>query len=201
VPPSPPAATGTGFLQMCRAVRKRLPEGRYRHSLGVARTAERLARCYGVSCARARVAGVLHDIARHWSPEDLLGYARRHRLRVDSSDEAAPVLLHARVAADLARREFGVDDRDVLSAIATHTVAEPGMSPLQKILFVADACEPSRRFAGRAALERAALRSLDDGMIACIASALDYFRERGIAAAPQTMEVYTQLVKSNGSPS
>jgi len=186
---------------MCRAVRERLPEGRYRHSLGVARTAERLARRYGVSRAHARVAGLLHDVARHWKPEDLLDYARRHHLRIDTNEEAVPVLLHARVASDLARREFGVDDADVLSAIATHTVAEPDMSPLQKILFVADAIEPSRRFAGRDALERAALRSLDEGMLASITSALDYFRERGIAAAPQTMEVYTQLVKSNGTPS
>lgn len=186
---------------MCRTVRERLPEGRYRHSLGVARTAEKLARRYQVSRERARVAGILHDVARPWSADKLLAYAHEHGVRIDASEAAAPVLLHARISADIARREFGVSDADVLRAIETHTVAEPGMSPLQQIVFIADAVEPSRRFEGRAALESAALRSLAEGMLACIASSLEYFRERAVSVAPQTMEVYTQLVKSNGSPS
>ena len=186
---------------MCRTVRQRLPEGRYRHSLGVARTAERLARRYGASRAHARMAGVLHDLARHWNADELLAYARQHGLRIDPSEAAMPVLLHARIGADIARQEFGVTDPDLLAAIETHTIAAPGMSTLQKILFLADAVEPSRRFADRDRIEAAALHSLDEGMLASIRSSLDYFRERGIRAAPQTMEVYTKLVKSNGSPS
>ena len=186
---------------MCRTVRRRLPEGRYRHSLGVARAAERLARRYGASRQHARIAGVLHDLARHWNAAELLAYARRHGLRIGPSEERAPVLLHARIGADIARREFGVTDADALAAIETHTVAVPGMSTLQKIVFMADAIEPSRRFAERDGIEAAAMRSLDEGMLACIRSSLDYLRERGIPAARQTMEVYKTLVKSNGSPS
>ena len=162
---------------------------------------EKLAWRYGVSREDARTAGVLHDIARPWSAEKLLDYAREHGLRIDAHESAAPVLLHARVGADVAKREFGINGADILRAIETHTVAEPGMSALQKIVFIADTVEPARRFQGRAGLEAAAFRSLDEGMLACIAASLEYFRERGVSVAPQTMEVYTQLVKSNGSPS
>lgn len=166
--------------------------------LGVARAAERLARRYGASRANARVAGLLHDCARHWRPEELLAYAREHRVAVSEHERAAPVLLHAKIGADIARREFGVTDADTLAAIETHTVAVPGMSDLQKILFVADTVEPSRRFEARAALETIALRSLDEGMLACLKASIDYLLARDVPIAPSTVEVYNTLVQRNG---
>lgn len=186
---------------MCRAVRARVPVQRYRHVLGVARVAERLARRYGASRANARVAGVLHDCARHWEPEALVAYAHEHHLPVSEQERAAPVLLHAKIGANIARREFGVTDADTLAAIETHTVAVPGMSALQKILFVADTVEPSRRFEARASLEAIALRSLDDGILACLKASIDYLLARDVPIAPSTVEVYNALVQRNGKTS
>ena len=186
---------------MCRAVRTRLSPPRYRHVLGVARTAEKLARRYGVPRAKARVAGVLHDIARQWTPEQLVAYAAEHELRPSATERIEPILLHARVAADIAAREFGVTDADTLAAIETHTVAVPGMSALQQILFIADTCEPSRRFEGRGALEAAALRSLDEGLFESVRASLAYLIQRNVPIAPETVEVYNQLVIRHGSTS
>jgi predicted HD superfamily hydrolase involved in NAD metabolism len=186
---------------MCRAVRARLPERRYRHVLGVARTAEKLAHRYGASRAKARVAGVLHDCARHWEADALLAYAREHHLPISADERAAPVLLHAKIGADIARREFGVSDADTLAAIETHTVAVPGMSDLQKILFLADTFEPSRGFASRAALEAMAMSSLDAGMLACLKASIEYLLGRDIPIAPSTVEVYNTLVESHGTTS
>jgi predicted HD superfamily hydrolase involved in NAD metabolism len=181
-------------LSLCRAVRARFAPPRYRHVLGVARMAEKLARRYGASTLKARTAGLLHDVARQWSPDELLAYAAVHGLAIDDAERAAPVLLHARVGADVARREFGVDDRDTLAAIETHTVAVTGMSDLQKIVFIADSCEPSRRFEGRAALEAAAFVSLDAGMRAGLQSSFEHLKARGIPIAPHSVEVYDQLI-------
>jgi len=186
---------------MCRVVRARVPERRYRHVLGVARTAEKLARRYGASTAKARIAGVLHDYARHWEPVTLLAYAREHQLPVTEYERSAPVLLHAKIGADIARREFGVGDTDTLAAIETHTVPAPGMSDLQKILFLADTFEPSRRFESRAALEAIALRSLDEGMLACLKASIEYLLARDVPIAPSTVEVYNTLVQLNGKTS
>ena len=180
---------------MCKSVRARLTSARYRHSLGVARTAEKLARRYDVPRVKARIAGVLHDLARPWTPDELLAYAHEHGLAPSKTEQMAPLLLHARVGVDLARREFGVTDADTLAAIATHTVAIPGMSDFQKIVFMADTFEPNRRFEARAALEAAALRSLDEGMLACVKASIDYLLRREVPIAPETVEVYNQLVK------
>jgi predicted HD superfamily hydrolase involved in NAD metabolism len=180
-------------------MRGRLSKPRYRHALCVARTGEKLARKHGGSRAAARIAGVLHDVAREWSPKKLLEYAREHGLPVSDLELASPLLLHARVGADVAQREFGVTDPDVLAAIATHTVAEPRMSELQKIMFVADTVEPTRTYVGREALEAAALRALDEGLLGCVKASMEYLLARGVPVAPQTLEVYNALVTRYGT--
>jgi predicted HD superfamily hydrolase involved in NAD metabolism len=137
---------------------------------------------------------MIHDIARKWSPEQWLEYSRAHGLPVTETELQAPVLLHATVAAQIAREQFGISDPDVLAAIEHHTVAVPDMSDLEKILYIADSIEPSRTFAGRAALESAADRSLDEGMLACIQASLEYLKSNDIAAPPATLALYHQLV-------
>lgn len=57
---------------------------------------------------------------------------------------AAPHLLHADVSAIVARDVFGVEDEEVLQAIANHTLGRPGMSLLCSIVFLADSLEPGR---------------------------------------------------------
>jgi predicted HD superfamily hydrolase involved in NAD metabolism len=167
--------------------------------LGVARTAEKLARRHGGSRKAMRLAGVLHDIAREWPPEKLLAYAQQHGLAISELEFASPILLHAKVGADIAKREFGITDPDVLGGIETHTVAEPGMSDAQKMMFIADTVEPSRTYKRRAELEALALRSLDEGMLGCVRASMEYLLVRGVPMAPQTVEVYNALVQRYGT--
>jgi len=178
-------------------VRSTLDPRRYRHVLGVARTAERLARRFGESTAKARIAGMLHDIARLWEPRALFDYAREHGISVSEAEQAAPVLLHSRIGADIARRSYGITDSETLAAIEHHTVAVPGMSALEKILYIADSIEPSRTFPARAALAALAEKSLDEGLLACIASSLEHLIARRVPIAPQTLALYNSLAKHN----
>ncbi len=180
---------------MCSAVREAMPRDRYRHVLGVAREAERLARRYGSSTRKARNAAMVHDIARMWTADELVQYACAHGLVISPAEQQAPILLHARIGAHIGRERFGIEDPQMLLAIERHTVAVPGMSDLEKILYIADTTEPSRSFPGRAALVAAANLSLDEGLKACIKSSMEYLTERGIPIAPQTLVLYNQLVQ------
>jgi predicted HD superfamily hydrolase involved in NAD metabolism len=193
--------SGADFLRMCKAVRGRMGVGRYRHCAGVARMAERLAVRYGASTLKARVAGVLHDVARLWKSEELIAYADAHGIPVSGEARLAPVLLHAAVGADIARREFGVHDPDVLGAMVHHTIAGPGMTDLEKIVYIADTIEPSRKYEERATLEAAAFRSLDEGLLGCLEESMRYLSSRRIAIAQETTQLYDEMVKRNaGAP-
>lgn len=142
--------------------RNRLSEGRYGHTLRVAGTAEDLARVHGLDPDRARLAALVHDAAREiGEPEEFLRLAREWDLPVGEPERQSPKLLHGPVAAELARRELGVEDEEVLEAIRVHTVGGPGMGPLALVLYVADKIEPARDYpsAGRLrALSREDLR-------------------------------------------
>jgi predicted HD superfamily hydrolase involved in NAD metabolism len=176
------------FVRAARAVRAALDQRhRYAHVLRVARMSARLARAHGVDPQRARVAGMLHDLARLYPADRLLRECAERGLAIDAFERAHPVVLHARLGAELARERFGCDDPAVLSAIRKHTLADAVMSPLDKVVYLADGLEPGRDFADRAALAALAFRDLDAALRASVASSIAYLRERGLAVAPQTL--------------
>jgi predicted HD superfamily hydrolase involved in NAD metabolism len=128
-------------------VRDRLSEKRYAHTLRVANTAEDLARTHDLDRDRARLAALLHDAAREiGEPEEFVKLAEAWDLPIGGPERESPKLLHGPVAAELARRELGVDDEDVLEAIRVHTVGQPGMGPVALVLYVADKIEPAREY-------------------------------------------------------
>ncbi len=126
--------------------RTRLSEKRYGHTSRVADTAERLAQIHGLDPVRVRLAALLHDAARETEPAEFLRLAEKWDLDVGEPERQSPKLLHGPVAAELARRELGVEDDEVLGAVRAHTVGEPGMAPLSLALYVADKIEPARDY-------------------------------------------------------
>ena len=162
-------------------------EHRYAHSVRVARCAELLAMRHAASAQKARVAGLLHDVARLYPADRLLDECALRNMAIDDAERAAPVLLHARLGAKLARERFGVDDPEILSAIAKHTTADARMSTLDCVLYLADGLEPGRAFEERAALWSLALSDVRAAMRETLASTLRYLRRRGLPVAPQSL--------------
>lgn len=121
-----------------------VPPSRIQHILGVEQMAIELAGHYHLSVEKAAQAGLMHDLAKYYKPQKLLQMAREEGLDLDPVDEANPHLLHAEVGSLLARDLFGVNDEEVLQAIANHTLGRPGMSSLSCIVFLGDSIEPGR---------------------------------------------------------
>jgi predicted HD superfamily hydrolase involved in NAD metabolism len=181
-------ASGVEFVRAARRVREHIGQRhRYTHILSVARTAERLARTHGVDAASARVAGLLHDLARLYPGERLLRECAERGMPIDEFERENPVVLHARLGAELARDWFGVTDEAILSAIRKHTLAAATMSPLDEILYLADGLEPCRDYAGRADMLALAFEDLRAAMAAHLSEALAHQRERGLTPSPQTL--------------
>ena len=65
----------------------------------------------------------------------------------DNASEAeikAPAVIHAKYGAYLAENKYGIQDPEIISAIACHTTGKPDMTTLDKILYIADYIEPRR---------------------------------------------------------
>ena len=89
-------------------------------------------------------AGLLHDCARCMSLNEQKAYVEKFNLSIPVDETDYPFLLHNRVGAHMAERDYGIEDRNVLAAIETHTCGDQEMSDLQKMVYIADAIEPTR---------------------------------------------------------
>jgi len=179
---------GNGFASLTQRVREHLgQDARYEHSLRVARCADTLAQRHGVDARKARLAGMLHDLARLYAPGRLLSECEARGFFIEPFERAHPVLLHARLGAAIARERFGVDDAEVLSAIEKHTTAAGDMSPLDCVVYLADSLEPARTFPERAAVWELAQHDLPAAMREILALTLRRHARKGAAAAPPTL--------------
>ncbi len=122
---------------------QRVSPPRLRHILGVEAMAQELAAQYGLDVQKAAWAGLMHDLAKSFPPEQLLEMVGQQR-DLDEIEQAEPHLLHAEAGSLVARDTFQVQDPEILAAIANHTLGRPGMDPLSCVVFVADALEPNR---------------------------------------------------------
>lgn len=130
------------------ALRDRLSESGFAHSVRVAETAGALADVYGVDREVAMLAGLLHDWDRELESAELIESARSHDIPIGAVEQGSPYLLHALTgAADVREALPGLDER-VYDAIARHTVGAREMTDTDMIVWVADMIEPGRRHAG-----------------------------------------------------
>ncbi|MFA5097611.1 MAG: bis(5'-nucleosyl)-tetraphosphatase (symmetrical) YqeK [Candidatus Margulisiibacteriota bacterium] len=170
-----------------KKLRTLIGHDRYRHSLSVAKTAARLASIHGVSVERAKTAGLLHDCAKGMERGSLLRSAKRLRLPPGLKDSGHYHLFHSFVSAHLAKKLFGIKDRDVLKAIEHHTSGRAGMSRLEKVIYISDHIAPGRKWPGLRRLRRLAKQNLDKTVALVAEEMIKYLLERKAPIFEQTL--------------
>lgn len=184
----------TDIRKIRRAMEKSLEEKRYEHTLGVAYTAAALAMRYGASIESAELAGLLHDCAKGMEEEKSISFCEKHHIGITDVERRKPQLLHAKVGSFLAMNTYKVHDKDVINAILNHTTGRPGMSLLEKIIFVADYIEPGRKQAPHLdEIRRLAFQNLDRALLRILEDTIIYlqnFLEDIDPMTEKTLEYY-----------
>jgi predicted HD superfamily hydrolase involved in NAD metabolism len=183
----------TGDLKQIRkTLEKELEPKRYEHTLGVAYTAATMAMVHGEDSDKALLAGMLHDCAKCLSYRRQLALCKENGIPLSEVEtEKDSPLLHAKAGMALAKTKYGVEDEDVLNAICYHTTGRPAMSPLEKIIYIADYMEPGRKHAQNLPLVRKmAYQDLDDTMRQILSDSLSYLSEKGGTIDPMTEKTY-----------
>jgi predicted HD superfamily hydrolase involved in NAD metabolism len=189
--------------ELLRAGLTKVPPGLAEHVLRVADEATRLADVHGVDRDSARIAALAHDILRAHAPDRLLAIAEEQGFAMDPADRMEPVLMHGPLAVPILQEQYKLMDADVLGAVALHTTAGPGMSRLQKLLFVADKIDPHKMNGRAPALRVADLAETD--LDAALLAYLDYqvttALERGWPLHPNTIAARNELLRERrGQP-
>ena len=179
------------FLQLEEYLKGILKKSRYRHTIGVANTCACMAMKYGYDMDKAYLAGLLHDNAKGLSEEELLKLAKRADIKCSSFEKRHPFILHGPVGAYIAEKEFKINDREVLLAIANHTTGRPEMTLLEKIVFLADFFEPGRCEAPNLPQVRAlAFEDIDRCLLRVLEDTLTYLKASGSDTDSKTLETY-----------
>lgn len=179
---------------------KALDHKRFEHTLGVAYTATALAMCYQTDINKAQIAGLLHDCAKCISDEKKIAICTKHNIQINAIELNNPFLLHAKVGSYMAMKKYNVHDPDIINAILNHTTGRPGMSELEKIIYIADYIEPGRKQAPNLSVVRKlAFQDLDQALLKILEDTLKYLQDSGNEIDPMTQktyEFYLSLVKN-----
>ncbi|MDL2301922.1 bis(5'-nucleosyl)-tetraphosphatase (symmetrical) YqeK [Lachnospiraceae bacterium OttesenSCG-928-D06] len=174
-----------------KAMEKNLDVKRFEHTLGVAYTAASIAMYYDADIKNSELAGLLHDCAKCISHDKKIVICEKHNINISNTERQNPDLLHCKVGSFLAMEEYHVTDLDVINAILNHTTGRPGMSLLEKIVFVADYIEPNRRKAPNLkAIRKLAFQDLDMAVLKILEDTISYLTVSGVEYDKKTEKSY-----------
>ncbi|NLM22387.1 MAG: HD domain-containing protein [Peptococcaceae bacterium] len=170
-----------------------LTEERFQHTIGVEAWAGKLALKFGLNKQAAALAALTHDLAKQFSLADQLAKAKEYNLIYYPEDLDHPQVLHGRIAAYVLENEYQISDRDILNAVANHTLGRPEMSPLEMLIYSADLTEPGRNFPGVDKLRQKLYHDLSRGTLACLEHTMQYLKDNKKVIHPLTLLTYKDL--------
>ena len=174
-------------------IEKNLSEKRRAHVYGVVETAKKLAEKYGCDKEKAETAALFHDMFRSTPVEVLNMYVRQLELDTAYLDNAN--LAHGPIAAIIMKRDYGIEDQDLLNAVKYHTTGRAGMSVLEKVIYLADAIEPGRNYPDVDKARALAETSLEEACLFSMEHSINYIRERGLFLHEDTIKARDYLLK------
>lgn len=143
---------------------------RFKHTEGTVKKVARLAERYGMDSYRAQIAAWFHDTYKPAGP-----------------------LEHGRIAAEALKRDFGIEDPEILEAIEYHTTGKPGMSDIAKLLKLADMTEENRDYPGVERIRAAINDDLDESLLMLMKETRKYVLENGGTFARISDETISEL--------
>ncbi len=94
-----------------------------------------------------RAAALLHDLTKEYCTDMHLKLCAEYSIELSETDLYAPKTLHARTGAEVAAREYASYATDeVISCIRWHTTGRAGMTLCEKLVYLADYIDMSRKF-------------------------------------------------------
>lgn len=127
--------------------KQKMSAQRLKHSLGVMQVMSELAPIYGLDKTAAMIAGILHDIAKEFTPDELIERANENNIPLRTEYDRYPLFLHGPIGACCVVRELGIANPIIVEAIWQHSYFGDGIAQSTSFcwcLRFADMLEPSR---------------------------------------------------------
>jgi predicted HD superfamily hydrolase involved in NAD metabolism len=178
-------------------LKQNLKPERYEHTLGVMYTAAALAMRYDEKIEDALLGGLLHDCAKYGSIAEQIARCEQYGLQLEPSDLEIPALIHAKLGAKVAERDYEITSTKILNAILYHTTGRPKMTKLEQIVYLADYIEPGRSMiSGLEQIRKAAFVDMDEAVALSAKNTLSFLERKGRSIDPLTVQTYEYYYKN-----
>ncbi|MCK5674641.1 MAG: bis(5'-nucleosyl)-tetraphosphatase (symmetrical) YqeK [Spirochaetales bacterium] len=151
---------------------------------------------FGIDEFKGKIAGIAHDIARETPIDNKLISTIDDDYLISDEEKLNPVLLHGRIGARMLRKNFNLNDNEILQAIRWHTTGHPDMGKLGQILFIADYIEPGRKHITNSIRATIMQMDLDEMTLKVLNDQTAYLRNRGYRITKATMLLFENLSNS-----
>lgn len=176
-------------------LRQKLTPKRYEHSIAVMKRSVELAKRYGVDIEKAKLAGLLHDVMKDEDKRILLQFIQDSDILLSVAEKNGPPLWHAMVGLLYVRDVLKIEDADVLNAIRYHTTGRANMSPLEKVVYLADLTSADRDYPDVEETRKRSEQSLDIGMLYSINFLICDLVKKGNMLHQDTVDCYNELIE------
>lgn len=187
-------------------LKEHLSAKRYNHSLNVAAECKKLALKYGEDPDKAYFAGLLHDVCKELPDKEQKALVEQCSFSVCREELETRSLWHAIAGACFIKKEFGVEDIDILNSVRFHTVGRAGMSRLEEIIYLGDLISADRDYKDVEKMRKLSYSSLNEAMMEAFAYSVKSVVKKGGLVPLCTAEgynFYTRLYKeekNNSNP-
>ena len=169
---------------------------RFEHSKRVALLAQRMCGLYGLEPEKGYLAGLFHDICKDMDEGLMTELSLTDGMGMSREEIQKPSLLHDRAAAVFLKKEFGLDDEEILEAVALHTLGSRNAGRLAKVVFAADKIEIGRPQSSEKYIDNLLSKSLDEMVLSVLEENFSYLREKGKTVAERSLEFAEELRKN-----
>ena len=153
-------------------LKNRLSQKRYTHSLNVAEECRKLAVKYGEDPDKAYYAGLLHDICKEISADEQKQLIIESSFSVCREELETHSLWHAIAGAYFIKKEFGIEDIDIINAVRFHTAGRAGMTRLEEIVYLGDLISADRDYKDVDKMRKLSYSDLNKAMFEAFAFAI-----------------------------
>ena len=175
-------------------MKNRLTEKRYIHSLNVADSAKKLAKLYGYDEEVAYTAGLIHDCCKDTPAGLQLSYMLENGVELSEYELGVAKLYHSICGSVFVKKEFGIDNQDIINAVRYHTTGRKNMSLLEKIIFIADFISDERDYNGVEIMREKAVKSLDEAIVEGLSFTIKDLIDQGRIIHPDTLDAYNDAM-------
>lgn len=186
--------SSTTFQKAQSYIESLLSKGMVEHSIRVSQIGSQLAQKHDAPPDRVELAGILHDCAKDFTPEEMSKKIAELKIKSSVLDIVSFEVLHGPVGSKMVEKDLLIVDKEILQAIAYHTTGHAQMSLIPRIIFVADFIEWGRDFDYAKIARQMAFEDLQEAILYILAQKMKYLIHKKATIDITTIHAWNSII-------